>query len=401
MDYSKILSSCVQELKPSGIRRFFDMASQIEGVISLGVGEPDFKTPYAIRRAGMDSLEKGQTWYTANAGLKELRQECSKYLFRRFGLKYDGLKEMLITVGGSEAIDLCIRSVINPGDEVLIPEPCFVAYDPITRLAGGVPVPIVTKAEDSFRLTPEALAAAITPRTKMLVFPFPNNPTGAVMRREHLEAIADVLRDKDIVVLSDEIYAELTYEDRHVSIASIPGMRERTVVVNGFSKAYAMTGWRLGYAAGPREIIAQMTKVHQFAIMCAPTTSQYAAIEAMRSCDDEIGRMAVQFGMRRGLLVNSLNKMGLTCADPQGAFYVFPSIRRTGMTSEEFCEGLLLSQKVAVVPGDAFGRSGEGHVRISYSYSVNHLIEALRRIQKYLEELGIANPEAEELLRQA
>ena len=401
MDYNKLLNPCVRELKPSGIRRFFDLAGQMEGVISLGVGEPDFKTPYAIRRAGMDSLERGQTWYTANAGLKELRQECARYLFRRFGLKYDGLKEMLITVGGSEAIDLCIRSVVAPGDEVLIPEPCFVAYDPITRMAGGVPVPIVTRAEDSFRLTPEALKAAITPRTKLLVFPFPNNPTGAVMRREHLEAIAEVLRDTDILVLSDEIYAELTYEDRHVSIASIPGMRERTIVVNGFSKAYAMTGWRLGYTAGPAEIIAQMTKVHQFAIMCAPTTSQYAAIEAMRSCDDEIGRMAVQFGMRRGLLVNSLNKMGLTCADPQGAFYVFPSIRSTGMTSEEFCKGLLRSQKVAVVPGDAFGASGAGHVRISYSYSVNHLIEALRRIQKYLEELGVANPEAEEMLRQA
>ena len=401
MDYSKILSTCIQELKPSGIRRFFDLANQMEDVISLGVGEPDFKTPYAIRRAGMDSLEKGQTWYSANAGLLELREECSNYLFRRFGLKYNGAKEVLITVGGSEAIDLCMRSLINPGDEVLIPQPSFVCYDPIARMAGGVPVPIYSKAEDGFRLTPQALKAAITPKTKLLVFPFPSNPTGAIMKREHLEAIAEVLRDTNIMVLSDEIYAELTYEGRHVSIASIPGMWERTVVVNGFSKAYAMTGWRLGYAAGPREIISQMTKVHQFAIMCAPTTSQYAAIEAMRSCDDEIARMSVQFGMRRGLLVNSLNKMGLTCADPLGAFYVFPSIKSTGMTSEEFCQGLLQSQKVAVVPGNAFGESGEGFIRISYSYSVNHLIEALRRIQKYLEELGVANPEAEELLKQA
>ncbi|MEG2073598.1 MAG: aminotransferase class I/II-fold pyridoxal phosphate-dependent enzyme [Angelakisella sp.] len=392
MDYDKILSRCVKEMKPSGIRRFFDLAGTMEGVISLGVGEPDFKTPYSIRRAGIDSLEKGRTWYSANAGLPELRREISAYLLRRFGLTYDGEKEILVTVGGSEAIDLCTRAVINPGDEVLIPEPCFVAYEPIARLAGGVPVPIVTRAEDNFRLTPEALAAAITPKTKLLIFPFPNNPTGAVMDKTALEGIAEVLRKTDIIVLSDEIYAELTYEGRHVSIASIPCMRERTVVVNGFSKAYAMTGWRLGYDAAPREILSQMTKVHQFAIMCAPTTSQYAAIEAMRNCDDEIGRMAVQFGMRRGLLVSNLNRIGLTCADPQGAFYVFPSIKVTGMSSEEFCEGLLHSQKVAVVPGDAFGKSGEGFVRISYSYSVEHLIEALRRIEAYLVELGVYTP---------
>ena len=386
MDYSTVLSRCARELRPSGIRKFFDLAATMEGVISLGVGEPDFKTPYAIRRAGIESLEKGRTWYTANAGLVELRRQIAAYLARRFGLSYTE-KEVLVTVGGSEAIDLCIRACLDPGDEVLIPEPCFVCYDPITRMAGGVPVPIVTRPEDGFRLTPEALEAAITPRTKVLVLPYPNNPTGAIMKQEHLEAIARVLRQRDIIVLSDEIYAELTFEGKHVSIASLPGMAERTVVVNGFSKAYAMTGWRLGYAAGPEEVIRVMTKLHQFAIMCAPTTSQYAAIEAMKSCDDEIERMAVQFGMRRGLMVGSLNRMGLTCADPLGAFYVFPSIRATGLSSQEFCERLLREQRVAVVPGDAFGQSGEGHVRISYSYSVDHLIEALRRIEIFVEGL--------------
>ena len=386
MDYSTILSRCARELRPSGIRKFFDLAATMEGVISLGVGEPDFKTPYSIRRAGIESLEKGRTWYTANAGLVELRRQIAAYLARRFGLSYTE-KEVLVTVGGSEAIDLCIRACLDPGDEVLIPEPCFVCYDPITRMAGGVPVPIVTRPEEGFRLTPEALEAAITPRTKVLVLPYPNNPTGAIMKQEHLEAIARVLRQRDIIVLSDEIYAELTFEGKHVSIASLPGMAERTVVVNGFSKAYAMTGWRLGYAAGPQEVIRVMTKLHQFAIMCAPTTSQYAAIEAMKSCDDEIERMAVQFGMRRGLMVGSLNRMGLTCADPLGAFYVFPSIRATGLSSQEFCERLLREQRVAVVPGDAFGQSGEGHVRISYSYSVDHLIEALRRIEIFVEGL--------------
>ncbi len=387
MDYATLLSRTARELKPSGIRKFFDLAATMEGVISLGVGEPDFKTPYAIRRAGVESLEKGRTWYTANAGLLELRRQIAAYLARRFDLCYDE-NQVLVTVGGSEAIDLCIRACLDPGDQVLIPEPCFVCYDPITRLAGGVPVPIVTRPEEGFRLTPEALEAAITPRTKVLVLPYPNNPTGAIMKREHLEAIARVLRQHDILVLSDEIYAELTFEGRHVSIASLPGMAERTVVVNGFSKAYAMTGWRLGYAAGPEEVIRVMTKLHQFAIMCAPTTSQHAAIEAMRNCDGEIQRMAVQFGMRRGLMVSSLNQMGLACADPLGAFYVFPSIRSTGLGSEEFCERLLREQKVAVVPGGAFGESGEGHVRISYSYSVDHLIEALRRIQVFVEGLG-------------
>jgi len=386
MDHSSILSRCAQDLKPSGIRKFFDLAATMEGVISLGVGEPDFKTPYSIRRAGIESLEKGRTWYTANAGLPELRRQIAAYLARRFGLSYEA-DQVLVTVGGSEAIDLCIRACVDPGDEVLIPEPCFVCYEPITRLARGVPVPIVTRPEDGFRLTPQALEAAITPRTKVLVLPYPNNPTGSIMKKEHLEAIARVLREHDILVLSDEIYAELTFEGRHVSIASLPGMAERTVVVNGFSKAYAMTGWRLGYAAGPREVVKVMTKLHQFAIMCAPTTSQYAAIEAMKNCDDEIERMAIQFGMRRGLMVGNLNRIGLTCADPLGTFYVFPSIRSTGLTSEEFCERLLREQKVAVIPGNAFGQSGEGHVRISYSYSVDHLIEALRRIEVFVEGL--------------
>ena len=386
MDYSSVLSRCAQELRPSGIRKFFDLAATMEGVISLGVGEPDFKTPYAIRRAGIESLEKGRTWYTANAGLAELRRQIAAYLARRFSLSYTD-QEILVTVGGSEAIDLCIRACLNPGEEVLIPEPSFVCYDPITRMAGGVPVPIVTRPEDGFRLTPQALEAAITPRTKVLVLPYPNNPTGAIMKEEHLESIAGILRERDILVLSDEIYAELTFEGRHVSIASLPGMAERTVVVGGFSKAYAMTGWRLGYAAGPQEVIKVMTKLHQFAIMCAPTTSQYAAIEAMKHCDEEIERMAVQFGMRRGLMVSNLNRMGLTCADPLGAFYVFPSIRSTGLSSDEFCQRLLEEQKVAVVPGNAFGQSGEGHVRISYSYSVEHLIEALRRIELFVEGL--------------
>ena len=386
MDYSAVLSRCAQELRPSGIRKFFDLAATMEGVISLGVGEPDFKTPYAIRRAGIESLEKGRTWYTANAGLAELRRQIAAYLARRFSLSYTD-QEILVTVGGSEAIDLCIRACLNPGEEVLIPEPSFVCYDPITRLAGGVPVPIVTRPEDGFRLTPQALEAAITPRTKVLVLPYPNNPTGAIMKEEHLESIAGILRERDILVLSDEIYAELTFEGRHVSIASLPGMAERTVVVGGFSKAYAMTGWRLGYAAGPQEVIKVMTKLHQFAIMCAPTTSQYAAIEAMKHCDEEIERMAIQFGMRRGLMVSSLNRMGLTCADPLGAFYVFPSIRSTGLSSDEFCQRLLEEQKVAVIPGNAFGQSGEGHVRISYSYSVEHLIEALRRIELFVEGL--------------
>ena len=386
MDYEKLISAGARAMRPSGIRKFFDIAAQIEGCISLGVGEPDFKTPWTIRDAGIRSLEKGRTWYTANAGLAELRQEICTYLARRMGLSYEPA-ETLVTVGGSEAIDLIVRTLINPGDEVIIPEPCFVCYDPITTLTGGVPVPVALRREDDFRLRADALAAAITPKTKLLIFPFPANPTGAVMRKEDLEPIAEVLRGTDIIVLADAIYAELTYGGRHVSIASLPGMKERTVLVSGFSKTYAMTGWRLGYACGPREVIGVMTKVHQSAVMCAPTTSQYAAVAALRRCDADIEAMRAEYDMRRRMLVSRLNGMGLACFEPQGAFYAFPSIEGTGLSSEEFCEGLLRSQRVAVVPGSAFGASGEGHVRISYSYSVGYLDEALRRIERFLQEI--------------
>ena len=386
MDYEKLISAGARAMRPSGIRKFFDIAAQIEGCISLGVGEPDFKTPWTIRDAGIRSLEKGRTWYTANAGLAELRQEICTYLARRMGLSYEPA-ETLVTVGGSEAIDLIVRTLINPGDEVIIPEPCFVCYDPITTLTGGVPVPVALRREDDFRLRADALAAAITPKTKLLIFPFPANPTGAVMRKEDLEPIAEVLRGTDIIVLADEIYAELTYGGRHVSIASLPGMKERTVLVSGFSKTYAMTGWLLGYACGPREVIGVMTKVHQSAVMCAPTTSQYAAVAALRRCDADIEAMRAEYDMRRRMLVSRLNGMGLACFEPQGAFYAFPSIKGTGLSSEEFCEGLLRSQRVAVVPGSAFGASGEGHVRISYSYSVGYLDEALRRIERFLQEI--------------
>lgn len=388
MDYDKILSRRAVAIKPSGIRKFFDIAAEMDDVISLGVGEPDFKTPWNIRRAGIESLERGHTWYTANSGLMQLREAACGYLKRRFTLEYDPKKELLITVGGSEAIDIAIRSLVEPGDEVLVVEPSFVCYTPITELTGGVPVPIATRAEDAFRLTPEQLKAAITPRTKLLILPFPNNPTGAVMRRAHLEAIAGVLRGTDIMVLSDEIYAELTYGDeRHISFAEIDGMKERTILVQGFSKSYAMTGWRLGYAAGPAPVIKQMTKIHQFSIMCAPTTSQYAAVEALRNGDADIEEMRGQYDMRRRLLVDGLNRMGLDCFSPEGAFYVFPSIRSTGLSSSDFCMRLLEAERVAVVPGDAFGESGEGFVRISYSYSVNHLLEALKRIDRFLKTL--------------
>ena len=388
IDYNKVLSEKVAELKPSGIRKFFDLAAEVKDVIALTIGEPDFKTPWHIREAGIKSLEKGHTWYTANAGLIELRQEASKYLKRRFNLEYDA-SDIFITVGGSEAIDLTIRAIIDNGDEMLLPIPSFVCYDPICRLAGGKVVTIETKRENDFRLTAEELRAAITPKTKLLVLPFPNNPTGAVMRREHLEEIAEVLRGTDIMVLSDEIYAELTYGDeRHVSIAEIEGMKERTIIVNGFSKAYAMTGWRLGYLAGPSPIISQMLKIHQYAIMSSPTTSQYAAIVAMRDCDNEVEEMKKQYDMRRRYLVKAFNDMGLDCFTPEGAFYVFPCIKSTGLSSEEFCEKLLRSKKVAVVPGGAFGSSGEGFVRVSYSYSLDHIMEATRRIKEFLEELN-------------
>lgn len=388
MDYAKLIAPAAQAMRPSGIRRFFDLAAEMPDCISLGVGEPDFKTPWAVREAGIESLELGHTRYTSNAGLKELRIEISRYLERRFGLRYDPMSQVLITVGGSEAIDMCIRTLVQPGDEVIIPEPCFVCYEPITTLSGGVPVPVPCRAEDAFRLRADALAAAITPCTKLLIMPFPNNPTGAVMEKEDLEAIAQVLRGTNIMVLSDEIYAELTYGlQPHVSIASLPGMAERTVVVNGFSKTYAMTGWRLGYACGPAPILQVMTKIHQSAIMSAPTTSQYAAITALRDCDLEIDRMRDEYNMRRRLVVRSFNEMGLHCFEPRGAFYAFPCIQSTGMTSEEFCTRLLEKKHVAIIPGGAFGASGEGYARVSYAYSVEHLTEALKRIREFLQQL--------------
>ena len=384
MDYEKYLSPVANGLKPSGIRRFFDIAAEMDHVISLGVGEPDFKTPWAIRQEAIRTLEKGQTWYTANAGLLPLRQEIARYLKNAVGVEYHPKDEILVSVGGSEAIDLCVRALVQPGDQVLIPQPSFVCYDPIVQLAGGTPVIIQTKAENQFRLTPQELEEKITPSTKLLVLPYPNNPTGAVMKREHLEAIAPVIQKHDLLVLSDEIYSELTYSGKHVSIASLPGMAQRTVVINGFSKSFAMTGWRLGYAAGPAPIIGLMVKIHQYAIMSAPTMSQYAAVEALKSCMSSVEEMRQEYNLRRRYLVDALNKMGLSCFEPEGAFYVFPSIQSTGLTSEEFCEKLLQKERVAVVPGNAFGECGEGHVRISYSYSINHLKEALKRIQRFV-----------------
>ena len=384
LDYQSALSEKAKGIRPSGIRKFFDIVAEMDDVISLGVGEPDFATPWHIRNAGIYSLEKGKTWYTSNAGLPELRDEIGKYMERRYGLNYDPKHEIVVTVGGSEAIDICIRSLIDSGDEVLIPEPSFVCYNPITRLAGGVPVSLCTKAEDEFRLTPQAIREAITPKTKLLILPYPNNPTGAVLRRKDLEAIAAVLRGTNIMVLSDEIYSELTYGEKHISIAAIDGMKERTVVVNGFSKAFAMTGWRLGYACGPEPVLSVMNKVHQFAIMCAPTTSQHAAVEALRNGGADVRRMVAEYDMRRKLVVSGLDRIGLSCFEPQGAFYVFPSIRKSGLSSEEFCEKLLYEKKVAAVPGPAFGECGEGFIRISYSYSVQHLMEALRRIEEFM-----------------
>ena len=392
MDYQKYLSPVANGLKPSGIRRFFDIAAEMDHVISLGVGGPDFKTPWAIRQEAIRTLEKGKTWYTANAGLAELREEIARYLKDSVGVEYCPKNQILVSVGGSEAIDLCVRALVKPGDEVLIPEPSFVCYDPIVQLAGGTPVSIETKVENQFRLTPEELEEKITPRTKLLVLPYPNNPTGAVMKREHLEAIAPVIQRHDLLVLSDEIYSELTYSGKHVSIASLPGMDQRTVVINGFSKSFAMTGWRLGFAAGPAPILQLMVKIHQYAIMSAPTMSQYAAVEALRHCRSSVAEMREEYNLRRRFLVDALNKMGLDCFEPEGAFYVFPSITSTGMTSEEFCETLLQKERVAVVPGDAFGKSGEGHVRISYSYSINYLKEALKRIQRFVRQCQEGQP---------
>ena len=388
IDYSKILSSTIVDIKPSGIRKFFDIANTMQDVISLGVGEPDFRTPYNVRAEGIRSLDKGYTRYTSNKGMEELRFEISRYVYRKYDLSYDPCDEILVTVGGSEAIDLAIRALVNSGDEVIIPSPSYVCYEPITRLAGAVPVIIDLKAENDFKLTPGELLEAITEKTKVLILPYPSNPTGAIMEREDLEALSRVLLERDIIVLSDEIYAELTFGGiRHSSIASIEGMKERTVVVNGFSKAFSMTGWRMGYACAPREIIAQMTKIHQFAIMCAPTTSQYAAIEALRHCDDDVEEMLWEYDNRRKIIVDGFNRLGLECREPKGAFYAFPCIKSTGMSSDEFCEKLLYSKKVALVPGTAFGESGEGFVRASYCYSTDHIKLALGRIAEFLSEL--------------
>ncbi len=388
INYEELLNENIKNVKPSGIRKFFDIANEMEDIISLSVGEPDFTTPWHVRQAGIQSLEKGRTWYTPNRGFAELREEISKYFNRRFGVEYASQKEVLVTVGGSEAIDLCIRSLVSSGDEVLIPQPCFVCYEPMTMMAGGKPVIIETKAEDEFRLTPEQLEEKITEKTKLLILPFPNNPTGAVMRRKDLEEIAKVLRKHNIIVLSDEIYSELTYGDeRHVSFAEIEGMKERTIVVNGFSKSYAMTGWRLGYALGPEKLIEKMTILHQYAIMSAPTTAQYAAIEALKNGDEDIEKMRSEYDLRRRLIVSGFRKMGFECFEPEGAFYVFPCIKSTGLTSDEFCSRLIREKHVAVVPGTAFGECGEGFVRVSYSYSISHIREALKRIQEFVDEL--------------
>lgn len=388
INYDEILSEKVCDIKFSGIRKFFDIAATVKDVISLSVGEPDFKTPFAIRKEAIRTLEKGKTTYTSNAGLDDLRSGISDYLKNSINTAYDPKKEILVTVGGSEAIDAVFRAILNPGDEVLVPEPSFVCYTPLVTMADGVPVPIETKAENRFKLTPEQLLEKITPKTKALVLPYPNNPTGAVMRREDLEKIAGVLREKNIIVISDEIYSELTYGgERHVSIAEIYGMKERTVVINGFSKAFAMTGWRLGFAAGPEPIITQMLKIHQYGIMCSPTVSQYAAVVALRDCRADVEYMVNEYDMRRRLIVNGFNEMGLTCFEPEGAFYVFPCIKSTGLTSQEFCQKLIFEKKVAVVPGDAFGSCGEGFIRVSYAYSINHIMQALARIREFINEL--------------
>ncbi len=385
MDYGKVLRPSVVSVKPSGIRKFFDIANTMEDVISLGVGEPDFPTPWQIRSAGIRSLENGKTRYTSNWGLEMLRSELSDYVDRKYKVRYDPHEEILVTVGGSEAIDACIRAVVEEGDEVIIPQPSYVCYEPLTTLAGGVPVIIETKAENDFKVTPQELIEKITPKTKALVLPYPCNPTGAIMEKEDLEAIARVLKDTNIVVISDEIYSELTFGgNTHVSPASIDGMRERTIMINGFSKAFSMTGWRLGFACGPKEILHQIIKIHQYAIMCAPTTSQYAAIEALKNCDGAVKEMTEEYDVRRRMIVAGFNRLGLECREPKGAFYAFPRISSTGMTSDEFCEKLLFEKKVAIVPGTAFGRGGEGFVRASYCYSVKHIEEALERIGEFL-----------------
>ncbi len=388
MDYGKLLSPVVTEIKPSGIRKFFDLLNGREDVISLTVGQPDFPTPWHVRETGIISLERGYTYYTSNAGTLALRHEISEYLSRRFGLEYSEADETVVTVGGSEAIDLAIRALVTPGDEVIIPQPSFVCYEPITRLCGGVPVIIETKAENNFKLTADELREKITDKTKLLVLPFPNNPTGAVMEKEDLENIAKVLEKTNVAVLSDEIYSELTYGIKHVSFASLPGMKERTLLVNGFSKAYSMTGWRLGFVCAPAEITKQMLKIHQFAIMCAPVTSQFAAVEALKNGDADIEMMKAEYDRRRKFIVEELLRIGIPCFEPKGAFYVFPDISKFGMTSDEFCEKLLDEGKVAIVPGSAFGAGGEGFARISYAYSVKHIAAALERIEAFVKKFN-------------
>lgn len=387
MDYSNIISKKVKSIKPSGIRRFFDIANTMDGVISLGVGEPDFRTPWQIRSAGIRTLEEAKTRYTSNGGLIELRREISQYVKRKCGIEYSSENEILVTVGGSEAIDMAVRALVEPGDEVIIPQPSYVCYEPITTLAGGKPVIINTKAENDFKLTAVELASAISDKTKLLILPYPSNPTGAIMGRDDLLSLSEVLRGTDIMILSDEIYSELTFGAEHISPASIPELTDRVIMVNGFSKTYSMTGWRIGYTCGPAQIMKEIIKIHQFAIMCAPTTSQHAAIEALRKCDNDVSDMLMEYDARRRFIVKGFCDAGLPCREPKGAFYAFPSIKATGLSSEEFCEKLLYSKKVALVPGSAFGESGEGFVRASYCYSMAHIKEALKRIREFLSEL--------------
>lgn len=387
IDYDKALSKKIKVIKPSGIRKFFDIAATMEGVISLGVGEPDFPTPWVVKKAAIQTLEKKRIIYSANKGMEQLRTEISNYTKKKHGVEYSYYDEIIVTVGGSEAIDISLRGIIDPGDEVLIVEPCFVCYAPLVELAGGIPVTVPTKIENNFKLTVQDLEGKITDKTKMLILPFPNNPTGAIMTKSDLEPIAELLRDTNILILSDEIYSELTYGRKHFSIIELEGMKERTIYVNGFSKAFAMTGWRLGYVMAPKPIIDQLVKIHQYAIMCSPTVSQYAAVEALTSCGTEVQKMVDEYNIRRRYLVSEFNRLGLECFNPEGAFYVFPCIKSTGLTSEEFCERLLYEENVAVVPGHAFGESGEGFVRVSYAYSLNHLMDAVRRIEHFVEKL--------------
>ena len=385
IDYDQVLNKSVRSLQPSGIRRFFDIASELDNVISLSIGEPDFSTPWHVRQEAIQTLEDGKTWYSPNRGFLELRKAISRFVGLHYHVNYDPAEEILVTVGGSEAIDLALRCLITPGDEVLIPEPSFVCYKPLTQMAGGIPIVVETRQEDGFRLKAKTLREKITPKTKILLLPYPNNPTGAVMHRQDLEEIAAVVREFNLMVISDEIYSELTYGDsRHVSFASLSGMKERTILINGFSKTFAMTGWRLGYAAAPQPIIKQMTKLHQYGVMSAPTTAQYGAIEALKNGENDIVEMREQYDMRRRLIVSGFNDMGLSCFEPEGAFYVFPCIKNTGLSSEEFCQELIHQERVAVVPGNAFGESGEGYIRVSYSYSTKHIMEALSRIEHFV-----------------